>query len=299
MLSDVLQSLRCPLCAGALTELASGTGRALRCSSGHSFDVARQGYVSLDTGRRAHAGDTAEMIEARAELLGSGRYAFVTDAIVTAAREAWDEGGTRVVVDAGAGTGHHLAAVLEALPAAAGLALDVSKPALRRAARSHPRAAAALCDTWGRLPLADRAAQLLLNVFAPRNGPEFHRVLAPGGTLVVVTPAPEHLGALVGALGLLAVDPDKDDRVAASLGERFALVREERASRDLALTHREVRTLVAMGPSAWHADGAALSARIAALEEPVQVTAAVRVRSYRPREAGAAGGSGAREPATS
>ena len=66
MLSDVLQSLRCPLCAGALTELASGTGRALRCASGHSFDVARHGYVSLDTGRRAHAGDTAEMIDARA-----------------------------------------------------------------------------------------------------------------------------------------------------------------------------------------------------------------------------------------
>ena len=46
-------------------------------------------------------------------------------------------------------------AVLAALPDAVGLALDVSKPALRRAARAHPRAAAALADTWQRLPLAD------------------------------------------------------------------------------------------------------------------------------------------------
>ncbi len=288
MPSTLLRSLRCPLCAAALAEVAAGTGRALRCSSSHSFDIARQGYVSLDTGRRAHAGDTAEMIEARAELLGSGRYAFVTEEIVAAAREAWGDGGPRLVVDAGAGTGQHLAAVLEALPDAEGLALDVSKPALRRAARAHPRAAAALCDTWGRLPLADGAAQVLLNVFAPRNGPEFQRVLAPGGALLVVTPAPEHLRALVGALGLLAVDPEKDDRVAASLGERFTLVREARVARELALTRREVRTLVAMGPSAWHSAPATLAARIAALEEPVRVTAAVHVRSYRPR--GALGG---------
>ncbi|HSD21054.1 MAG TPA: 23S rRNA methyltransferase [Anaeromyxobacter sp.] len=284
MLPRALQSLRCPLCAGGLTELASGTGRALRCSSGHSFDVARQGYVSLDTGRRAHSGDTAEMIAAREGFLAAGHYAFVTDAIVGAVRDAWAGGGCPgLVVDAGAGTGHHLAAVLDALPGSSGLALDVSKAALRRAARAHPRAAAGLCDTWGRLPLADGAAELLLNVFAPRNGPEFHRVLAPGGALVVVTPAAEHLGELVGALGLLAVDPEKADRVAASLGERFVPEREVRATRALVLTHAEVRTLVAMGPSAWHADPTALQARMEALHDPVRVTAAVRVGSYRRR----------------
>jgi 23S rRNA (guanine745-N1)-methyltransferase len=284
MLTDVLGALRCPICKLPLGERESGTGRALRCPGGHSFDVARQGYVSLDTGRRAHAGDSAEMIGAREGFLAAGHYAFVSGAIVAAVREAWAGGsGPRLVVDAGAGTGHHLAAVLDALPDAVGLALDVSKPALRRAARAHPRAAAALCDTWGRLPLADGAAELLLNVFAPRNGAEFHRVLAPAGTLVVVTPAAEHLGELVDALGLLAVDPQKADRVAASLGERFELAGETFASRQLALTHVEVRTLVAMGPSAWHADPAALAERIAALLEPVRVTAAVRVGSYRPR----------------
>jgi 23S rRNA (guanine745-N1)-methyltransferase len=283
MLRDVLGALRCPICRLPLAERESGTGRALRCPGGHSFDVARQGYLSLDTGRRAHAGDTAEMIAARAGFLAAGHYAFVTDAIVAAAREAWSGGGTRLIVDAGAGTGHHLAAVLDALPDAEGLALDVSKPALRRAARVHARAAAALCDTWGRLPLADHSAELLLNVFAPRNGLEFHRVLAPRGALVVVTPAAEHLGELVRRLALIGVDPEKAGRVAGSLGEHFALVRKAHETRELALTHAEVRTLVAMGPSAWHADPGALAERIAALPEPVQVTAAVHVETYRPR----------------
>ena len=69
----------------------------------------------------------------------------------------------------------------------AGLAVDVSKPALRRAAQAHPRAAAIRADLWRRLPVSDGVAALILNVFAPRNGPEYHRVLRPDGLLLVVT----------------------------------------------------------------------------------------------------------------
>ncbi|GIJ25900.1 hypothetical protein Vqi01_10620 [Micromonospora qiuiae] len=187
-----------------------------------------------------------------------------------------------LVVETGAGTGRHLAAVLAALPGAVGLALDVSKPALRRAARIHPRVTAALADTWQRLPLADASTALLLNVFAPRNGAEFHRVLDPAGRLLVVTPAADHLTELVDALGLLRVDPAKADRVAISLGGHFT---EESAAvhrQELILSGAEVATLVGMGPSAWHADPAGLAARIAALGEPVRVTMAVRLGVHRP-----------------
>ncbi|MFG1952782.1 putative RNA methyltransferase [Micromonospora sp. NPDC048830] len=188
-----------------------------------------------------------------------------------------------LVVDAGAGTGRHLAAVLAALPDAVGLALDVSKPALRRAARAHPRAAAALADTWQRLPLADASTAVLLNVFAPRNGAEFRRVLHPAGALLVVTPAEDHLTELVDALGLLRVDPAKADRVAGSLGEHFDPVATTVLRSRLELTRPEVATLVGMGPSAWHANPAVLAARIAALTEPVGVTLAVRLGTHRPR----------------
>ncbi|WP_432959018.1 methyltransferase domain-containing protein [Micromonospora haikouensis] len=188
-----------------------------------------------------------------------------------------------LVVDAGAGTGRHLAAVLAALPDAVGLALDVSKPALRRAARAHPRAAAALADTWRRLPLADGSVSVLLDVFAPRNGAEFRRVLHPAGVLLVVTPAEDHLAELVDALGLLKVDPDKADRVAGSLADHFDRAAESVLRARLELTGPEVATLVGMGPSARHTDPAVLAARIAALPEPVGVTLAVRLGVYRPR----------------
>jgi 23S rRNA (guanine745-N1)-methyltransferase len=234
----------------------------------------------------AAAGDPAGLIAARADFLAAGHYDFVPNAVADAARSVWvGVGGaaSRLVVDAGAGTGFYLGAVLDALPNAVGLALDASKPALRRAARAHPRAAAAGCDIWRRLPLADGSARLVLNIFAPRNGAEFSRVLATGGALIVVTPTGDHLAELVGPLQLLAVDPEKDSRLAATLGSRFAEIAADRHDRLLRLRHSDVQALVAMGPSARHLDAPALSERIAALPDPVSVTASVDVRCYRSR----------------
>ncbi|MEV4488957.1 putative RNA methyltransferase [Micromonospora coxensis] len=285
----IVGRLRCPVCAEPLAEAAAGTARALRCPRRHSFDVARQGYVNLLAGRAPHAGDTAEMVAARADFLAAGHYDLISSALAAAATDAVERVRAArpeaypLVVDAGAGTGRYLAAVLAALGDAVGLALDVSKPALRRAARAHPRAAAALADTWQRLPLADADAAVVLNVFAPRNGAEFHRILAPEGALLTVTPATDHLAELVGALGLLRVDPDKADRVAESLGGHFAEATAAEHRRELALTGAEVATLVGMGPSAWHTDPAGLAARITALPEPVRVTVAVRLAVWRPR----------------
>ncbi len=282
----ILDRLRCPVCGEPLAETTAGTARALRCPRRHSFDIARQGYVNLLAGRAPHSGDSAEMVAARADFLAAGHYDTVAAALAATAAEVVARAAERaypLVVDAGAGTGWYLATVLAAVPDAVGLALDVAKPALRRAARAHPRAAAALADTWQRLPLADASAAVLLNVFAPRNGPEFHRVLDPAGALLVVTPAADHLAELVDALDLLRVDPAKAERVAGSLSAHFT---EESATEHrarLTLRRTDVATLVGMGPSAWHADPARLAERIAALPEPVPVTLAVRLGVHRPR----------------
>jgi 23S rRNA (guanine745-N1)-methyltransferase len=286
MNSIVVQNLRCPLCAGGFTQTDASTGASLRCERGHSFDIARQGYVNLLHESDPHTGDTAAMVEARTEFLAGGHYGFVSNAVVEAAQSLCTQltgAAPPLVADVGAGTGYYLSAVLDALPDFAGVALDVSKPALRRAAHAHPRAAGALCDVWRQLPLADGAARLILNVFAPRQGAEFQRVLSPDGALIVVTPTAAHLRVLIEALPLLAVDPNKDKAVAASLDDRFDQIGEKVYSQILQLTHTEVRNLVAMGPSAWHTDPATIAMRLAELPEVLTVTASVRVGSYRPR----------------
>lgn len=289
MRADIVRFLRCPVCHGALTPPQPTSGAApggagpLRCAHGHSFDQARQGYAHLSAGPLAHTGDSAAMVDARVRFLGAGHYRFIADALAGAARSVRPPGAGpgELVVDVGAGTGYHLAAVLDALPDALGLALDASKPALRRAARAHPRADAAACDVWRALPVADGTAALVLNVFAPRNGPEFRRVLAPGGAVLVVTPTPRHLAELARPLGLLTVDPAKESRVAGTLMPWLNQESERGYEQHLLLHRAEVATLVGMGPSARHLDEDALLAGIAELPEPVAVTASVRLGVYR------------------
>ena len=309
MLTDVLPYLTCPACAAAL----SLAGSSIRCPAGHSFDIARQGYVNLLAGaERPGTADTPAMVAARADYLSAGHYAPLTEALsrtVTAALppstvasgvgpavapavvpDAGPAGA--VVLDAGAGTGHYLAAVLDSLSApagtapAVGVALDISKHALRRAARAHPRIGAAVADLWRPLPVRSGTVDVVLNVFAPRNAAEFHRVLRPGGALVVVTPAPEHLAELVGPLGLLAVDAGKGDRLAASLGPHFELASRDELAVPLRLSRVDAGAAARMGPSAHHLDEARLVGRLAALADVTPVSAAFTISVYSPTTRG-------------
>ncbi|HEY6780011.1 MAG TPA: hypothetical protein VI111_03610, partial [Thermoleophilaceae bacterium] len=103
------------------------------------------------------------------------------------------------------------------------------------------------------LPLADGAATLMLNVFAPRNGAEIQRVLAPGGMLLVATPTPRHLAELVDAAGLLGVDEHKQERLDDKLGPFLTLERQRVLDWELELDPSALEDAVAMGPSAFHA----------------------------------------------
>src|SRR5258708_5908405 len=146
VLDDVLRFLACPHCGESLRR----QGEQLRCRLGHTFDVARQGYVSLlPGGGKGSSGDTAAMIRARAEFLAAGHFAHLAAALAeSAAEDGRALAGDACVVDVGAGTGYYLAAILDALPGLAGVALDASRFALRRAARAHRRIGAAACDVW-------------------------------------------------------------------------------------------------------------------------------------------------------
>ncbi|MFF5235141.1 putative RNA methyltransferase [Dactylosporangium sp. NPDC000521] len=271
MHASVITHLRCPVCAGPLT----AAHRTLRCAAGHSFDIARQGYVDLTAGRSVHTGDSAEMVTAREALLEAGHFDVVSDAVAAAA----DVPGAGLIVEVGAGTGRYLARALG--PDRVGLAVDVSKAALRRAARADPRIGAVRADVWQGLPVRDAAADVILDVFAPRSGAEFARVLRPGGVAVVVTPAPGHLAELVAALGMVGVDPAKPERLAASLRPHLTQVDDVPLRAPLTLDRAAAAALVGMGPSAWHTDPAEVAATLARMPEPITATLEVRLSVWR------------------
>ena len=272
-LHEAVPFLRCPRCASALAV----TERRLHCTRGHSFDAARQGYVNLLTRPAGAAADDAAMVAARDEVLRSGLYDALTNGVLDVVGDLAPPDGC--VVDVGAGTGHHTAALLEALPGRVGVALDLSVPAARRAARAHPRLAALVTDVWDGLPVRDAAAALVLDVFAPRNVEEFRRVLTPGGSVIVVTPAPTHLTELVTALDLPRVDPRKADRLAVSFADFTpGAARAVRAT--LSVSGPVAASLARMGPGAHHVSPADL-ADLATRPGPIEVTFAVDVATYR------------------
>jgi 23S rRNA (guanine745-N1)-methyltransferase len=282
-LDPILPLLRCPSCGA---ELSAGDG-TLRCPRRHSFDVARHGYVGLLTGARATSGDDGPMARARRDFLAAGRYAPVRDAVAELAAEADLSGGSEqpdrpaTVVDVGCGTGYYLAGVLDALPGAVGLGLDTSAHALRVAAKAHPRAAAATWDVFRPFPIESERVDVVLDVFAPRNPAEFHRVLRPGGVLVVVRPFGGHLAELRRQVTqMVTVDPEKERRLHQALDPWFETVRTREVEYTTPLTRQEAVDLVLMTPSARHVTEAELSDDGAL---PEQVTVSVLATAYRRR----------------
>lgn len=261
MLESARGLLACPVCGAVLT-LEDGTAS---CRAGHSFDVARQGYLNLLAGPPPAHADTPAMVAARERVLAAGFFDTVARDVAGRFRNV------RTVAEVGAGTGFHLAHILDAHPAARGVALDVSVAAAKRSARAHPRMASVVADVWRGLPLRQGRLDALACVFAPRNFGDFARVLTDGGLLVVVTPNAGHLATLRARHHLLDIDPDKDERLERSASGLFEALLRKRLTHRAEATADQIRDLIAMGPNAHHG----LPAEVAA--GPVEVDVTVRV----------------------
>jgi 23S rRNA (guanine745-N1)-methyltransferase len=273
----VVPILRCPICGDPLTR----TDATLGCRARHSFDIARHGYASLLTGARPTSGDDAPMVLARGRLLQAGAYSpILTELVGLTARSARSPG---TVVDAGCGPGYYLAGVIDAWPMARGLGLDSSVSALRAAAKAHPRAAAIACDLFRPLPVASASVDLVLNVFAPRNPAEFHRILRPDGSLVLTRPTAGHLAQLRRSVeGMVGIDPIKEQRLDRALDPYFQAGSTVRTEYTAPLTAREAADLLFMTPSARHVTVEDLDEE-AAGALPTAVDISVLTTVYKPR----------------
>ncbi|MET4061881.1 23S rRNA (guanine745-N1)-methyltransferase [Arthrobacter sp. UYP6] len=272
--------LLCPICRGTLSHDEGGQAASLTCPQGHRYDAARQGYFNLLTGSGTKfSADTAEMVQARVDFLAAGHYRPLARELAQLVAQAAP--GARTVLDAGAGTGYYLDSVREALPAADAVALDISKFALRRAARALPAAYCLVWDVWRPLPLADASVDVVLNVFAPRNAPEFRRVLRADGVLAVVTPRPRHLEEIRSLAGMLDIGAEKENRVIDAVDPYFRPEAIRHCEYRMDLTAADIRNVALMGPSARHLDRNSLRDNLAELPETLPVTASFSLQVFR------------------
>lgn len=186
------QALRCPIDGSALTP----KDKHWRCEVGHSFDVAREGYVNLlpvQNKRSKDPGDSKEMVAARRRFLMAGHYAPIAHALAQAV--AAHTNGPLSCLDAGCGEGYYLRQLQRESLTLSVLGLDISKWAVQAAAKQDKS------STWvvgsnANLPVVSATLDCVLSLFGFPVYTEFARVLKPGGLLIQVDTGEQHLREL-------------------------------------------------------------------------------------------------------
>lgn len=285
MLNDIVDVLADP---ADLTPLRGEDDfTRLVSESGHSYDVAKQGYVTLASGKGiSHEGDSLEMINSRETFLSNGHFApfveAVSDALADVVERAAGDACNPVILEAGAGTGYYLAHTLDLIEGARGVGLDVSVPAAKHLAKAHPRVGAVVADVWEQLPIRTGSVHALAVVFAPRNPAEFVRVLVDGGEAVMLVAAQGHLDELREPLGILGVEDGKVERlIAQAEGHLVPAADPELIEFPMLLERDAIAAQVGMSPSARHLDAETLNARLADLPGQMQVTARAQLLRMR------------------
>ncbi len=184
----------CPICGGRLIR----EERRYVCPAGHGFDVSREGYVNLLPANQQHSkapGDDKEMTAARTRFLEGGWYLPLRERLCRLIGELAPDSPN--LLDAGCGEGWYTQAAAEIVAQKRGrtAGVDLSKPAVRKAARRCPSVEFAV-GTLYHLPVGNGTIDLLANCFSPLAAEEFARVVRPGGRFLYVVPGPRHLWEL-------------------------------------------------------------------------------------------------------
>lgn len=195
------------------------------CQQGHSYDLARSGYVNLlqpQDRRSAHAGDAKAAVAARARLFDAGIGRHLIDVLLRLTA-ALPFGEDEVIVDLGSGGGDALAALAETR-AFAGIGIDLSTAAVEHAARRYPGLTWVVANADRRLPLLDHSVAGILSLHGRRAPAECARVLTPEGFLIIAVPAPDDLIELRAIVQGEGSERDRGSIVLAEHSQHFALV---------------------------------------------------------------------------
>jgi len=267
--------LACPLDGLPLHAQA----RQFVCSGGHSFDVARQGYLNLlpaQLKRSRSPGDSIEMVEARQRFLEAGFYEQIVGRVQEmVCKHVQDD--EACLLDAGCGEGLYLNRLHESLAAHdlyPGLVgLDISKPAIIAAARRN-KDITWLVASNRQPPLLPQSVDMIICMFGFPVFDAFKKILKSGGKLLLVEAGPQHLLELrrviydeVKQHGLPVLDQ------AAAQGFEL-LMQDELVYQTVALDRTQIADLLLMTPHLFRAgrEGKQRAAELEQIELTVDVT---------------------------
>ncbi|OOT52557.1 putative RNA methyltransferase [Acinetobacter pittii] len=266
------QVLMCPVCRQSLNL----TERTWRCEQGHSYDVAKQGYVNLHVVQHKHSknpGDTPESVDARRAFLQGGYYQPLQQAVVVLLKQL----DVKAILDIGCGEGYYTNAMQQVVEQCVGV--DIAKNAVQRAAKLNTEVTWVV-GTGATLPVLDQSMDACTSLFSPIPQAEIARVLKDDGYLIVVTPASEHLYAMREAL-FEQVNPHTPEKFVEQLQDLFELKQEQIIDAPFVLDQQALKNLIAMTPYAYKAS----PERRLRLEQQLQleVTASFQIYIFQKR----------------
>lgn len=249
------------------------------CENGHSYDVAKQGYVNLlpvQNKRSKDPGDSKAMVQARRKYLEEGHYLPLARALADIVLEQGDQ----TLLDAGCGEGYYLRYLVEQAEQKGTelsvAALDISKWAVQAAAKQDKRLSWIVASN-NAIPLADNSVDTILCVFGFPVEAEFKRVLKPGGRLIMVDPAVNHLTELK---SIIYSELKSKSETLPITGSDYELVSEQRVNFQFDLNSNDaIRDLLTMTPHLYRASKEGRE-RAESLQR-LAITADVWVRTFR------------------
>lgn len=258
----------CPLCGAPLLPEKP----AWHCAAGHSFDVAKQGYVNLLPVQQKHSlhpGDPLAQVHARRRFLMAGFYAPIAQAVCALLR------GTKIL-DVGCGEGYYLRQIAAHHPTAERWGMDISRDAVRLAAGAD-KAATYFVGTAAHLPFPAGSFDTVISLFALTVPEEFRRVLCDGGWYVQALTEEDHLRELK---ALIYPALTHREKALSPILPGFCLTAQQEVKFDLRLDNaQQIQDLLAMTPHYWRItqEGAARAAQAQSLHD----VAHIRLNLYR------------------
>ena len=193
-----LSNLICPL-DGADLEKHS---KLYTCPNGHSFDIARQGYINLlpaQYKRSKNPGDSKEMVLARKQFLNAGFYQPVADKILSVIKNYYQNKKPLSILDAGCGEGYYLnyiaSSILNDINEHRLFGLDISKEAILEAAKQNKNITWVV-GTNRQPPLTERSIDVILCVFGFQSFEGFKKIIDKNGVVIIIEPGDSHLQEL-------------------------------------------------------------------------------------------------------
>lgn len=183
--------LICPVCSQKIEKKEKN----YCCRNGHSFDIAKEGYVNLLSGKHKSGsliGDNKEMAKSRRNFLEKGYYDFlaekIADIIVSYGRLNPN------VLDISCGEGYYTN-LISRLSCANIIGFDISKEMIKLAAKKY-RDNFFFVANNASIPIESESVDIGYQICAPFNAKEFSRILKKDGIIISVVPAKKHLWSL-------------------------------------------------------------------------------------------------------